>query len=59
MDAPAFVENFDPVWIAIPFFVLSVFGEMLFARFTGKAQRMSMSVSVRETTSPETTTGEG
>ncbi|MCR9266372.1 MAG: sterol desaturase family protein [Alphaproteobacteria bacterium] len=38
MDAPAFVENFDPVWIAIPFFVLSVFGEMLFARFTGKAR---------------------
>ena len=38
MEAPAFVENFDPVWFAIPLFVLSVFGEMLFARLTGKAR---------------------
>lgn len=38
MDVPAFVENFDPIWIAIPLFVIAVFAEMLFARATGRAR---------------------
>jgi len=38
MDVPAFVENFDPIWIAIPLFVIAVFAEMIFARATGRAR---------------------
>jgi sterol desaturase/sphingolipid hydroxylase (fatty acid hydroxylase superfamily) len=38
MDAPAFVENFDPIWIAIPLFTIAVFAEMIFARVTGRAR---------------------
>ena len=38
MDVPAFVESFDPIWIAIPLFVIAVFAEMIFARSTGRAR---------------------
>jgi len=38
MEVPAFVENFDPIWIAIPLFVIAVFAEMIFARATGRAR---------------------
>ena len=38
MDAPAFVENFDPIWVAIPLFLIAVLAEMVFARATGRAR---------------------
>lgn len=38
MDVPAFVQNFDPIWIAIPLFTIAVFAEMIFARATGAAR---------------------
>ncbi|WP_300543022.1 sterol desaturase family protein [Maricaulis sp.] len=38
MTVPAFVQNFDPIWIAIPLFTVSVFVEMFFARATGRAR---------------------
>tara|TARA_R110000868_G_scaffold56830_1_gene176023 strand:+ start:9426 stop:10391 length:966 start_codon:yes stop_codon:yes gene_type:complete len=38
MEIPAFVQNIDPIFIAIPFFVIAVFAEMLYARATGKAR---------------------
>ncbi|RKR02731.1 sterol desaturase family protein [Maricaulis maris] len=38
MDVPAFVQNWNPITLAIPFFTLSVFAEMLHARLTGKTR---------------------
>jgi len=38
MEVPAFVLNLDPVTLAIPFFTLSVFAEMLHARMTRKTR---------------------
>ncbi|MDF1768551.1 sterol desaturase family protein [Maricaulis sp.] len=38
MEVPAFVQNWNPITLAIPFFTLSVFAEMIHARLTGKTR---------------------
>ena len=38
MDVPAFVQTLNPITIAIPFFTISVFAEMIYARASGKVR---------------------
>lgn len=38
MDVPAFVQTLNPITIAIPFFTISVFAEMIYARTSGKVR---------------------
>jgi sterol desaturase/sphingolipid hydroxylase (fatty acid hydroxylase superfamily) len=38
MDVPAFVESFNPIYWAIPLFVVLVFAELIYARMSGRAR---------------------